>query len=46
MIVSFLFSALCPNQLLAKVYMSVQPDLLPPDILAAESCVGTSRGGH
>jgi hypothetical protein len=45
MFVCFLFSVLCPNQLLAKVYMSVQLDLLPPDMLAAESCVGrTSRG--
>jgi len=45
MFVSFLFSVLCPNQLLAKVYMSVQLDLLLPDTVAAESCVGTSRGG-
>jgi hypothetical protein len=45
MLVPFLFSVLCPNQLLAKVYMSVELDLLPPDTLAAESCVGTSRGG-
>jgi len=45
MLVYFLFGVLCPNQLLAKVYMIVQPDLLPPDTEAAESCVETrSRG--
>jgi hypothetical protein len=41
---SFLFSILYPNQLLAKVYMSVKRDLLLPDTEAAESCVGASRG--
>lgn len=48
MLVSFLFSVLCPNQLLAKVYVcvSVQLHLLPPDTEAADSCVGTTSRGE
>jgi len=44
--VFFLFSVLCPNQLLAKVYRSVKRDLLLPDTEAAESCVGTTSRGE